>query len=196
MAFKSRNGQITRRCKGQEAQLVYNYFRTYDPSTGRYLESDPIGLAGGLNTYGYALQNPLRYTDPTGENPLTLPAAGTIARECLRNGLCAGTVGAATGVALGCVLNPSLCNSIVTEACADASDAIDDLLKPFLNEDKKLTPGEIKKLKGKGIDPEALKGGKATGKLDLFKDKKGNIKIKPKDGSGPGEPTGININDL
>ena len=51
-----------------EARLHYNYFRTYDPSTGRYLESDPIGLRGGLNTYGYALQNPLRYTDPTGES--------------------------------------------------------------------------------------------------------------------------------
>jgi uncharacterized protein RhaS with RHS repeats len=47
--------------------VVYNYFRTYDPSTGRYRESDPIGLEGGLNTYGYALQNPLRYADPTGE---------------------------------------------------------------------------------------------------------------------------------
>jgi len=69
-------------------------------------------------------------------------------------------------------------------------------LKPLLNEDKKLTPGEINKLKGAGIDPEELKGGKATGKLDLFKDRKGNIIIKPKDGSGPGEPTGININKL
>ncbi|WP_405234575.1 RHS repeat-associated core domain-containing protein [Lentisalinibacter salinarum] len=45
---------------------VYNYHRTYDPSTGRYLESDPIGLEGGLNTYGYALQNPLSYFDPDG----------------------------------------------------------------------------------------------------------------------------------
>jgi Bacterial toxin 33 len=70
------------------------------------------------------------------------------------------------------------------------------LVGPLLNEDKKLTPGEINKLKGKNIDPEALKGGKATGKLDLFKDRKGNIVIKPKDGSGPGEPTGININEL
>ncbi|MBK6583936.1 MAG: RHS repeat-associated core domain-containing protein [Gammaproteobacteria bacterium] len=49
-----------------ETGLNYNYFRDYDPGTGRYIESDPIGLEGGLNTYAYAGSNPLVYIDPDG----------------------------------------------------------------------------------------------------------------------------------
>jgi RHS repeat-associated protein len=45
---------------------VQNYFRDYDPAIGRYVESDPIGLDGGLNPYLYANGNPLAYTDPYG----------------------------------------------------------------------------------------------------------------------------------
>ena len=50
----------------QETGLHQNGFRTYDPDTGRYLTSDPIGLVGGLNTYLYANANPIRFTDPLG----------------------------------------------------------------------------------------------------------------------------------
>jgi len=50
----------------QENNLRYNYFRNYDPGLGRYVQSDPIGLAGGLNTFIYAGSSPLMYIDPIG----------------------------------------------------------------------------------------------------------------------------------
>lgn len=49
-----------------ETDTHYNYYRDYDPATGRFITSDPIGLQGGLNTYAYALNNPLGLTDPLG----------------------------------------------------------------------------------------------------------------------------------
>ena len=49
-----------------ETGLHYNYFRDYDPSVGRYVESDPIGLKGGLNTFGYANARPTVNADTFG----------------------------------------------------------------------------------------------------------------------------------
>ncbi len=49
-----------------ETGLHQNWMRDYDPTTGRYMQADPLGLVDGASIYGYALQNPGRYVDPTG----------------------------------------------------------------------------------------------------------------------------------
>lgn len=87
-----------------ETNLNYNYFRDYDPATGRYVESDPIGLQGGVNTFSYALGNPLSHSDPTGE------LVGTLANPV--------GLGAAAGLGI-CILIPSCRRGL-----EDAADTI------------------------------------------------------------------------
>jgi RHS repeat-associated protein len=53
--------------------LYYNYFRDYDPTTGRYPQPDPIGLMGGVSLYGYVGGDPMTRIDPLGLAP---PAGG------------------------------------------------------------------------------------------------------------------------
>ena len=54
-----------------ESGLHYNRFRYYDPDIGRFVSIDPIGLAGGTNSYGYAY-NPVGWVDPAGLSPCNI----------------------------------------------------------------------------------------------------------------------------
>jgi RHS repeat-associated protein len=90
-----------------ETGLHYNYFRDYDPSLGRYGESDPIGLLGGVGTYIYVDADPLRKSDPRGLIP---PGADP---ECFRRGECkCATAECAAGL-------PPAPPSYPTELCCD-----------------------------------------------------------------------------
>src|SRR5581483_10633359 len=54
-----------------QAGLHQNWMRDFDPATGRYGQSDPIGLSGGINTYAYVGSDPTRWNDTSGL--ITLP---------------------------------------------------------------------------------------------------------------------------
>jgi RHS repeat-associated protein len=60
------NLRLTGQYCDAETGLHYNYFRDYDPGVGRYVETDPIGLLGGVNPYTYVDGNPLSKADPFG----------------------------------------------------------------------------------------------------------------------------------
>jgi RHS repeat-associated protein len=98
------------------AQYYYNRYRDYNDATGRYIQADPIGLAGDANPYAYAMGNTLRYSDPTGELAWLIPiavgfAGGLVfdaALEQYKKMHCTCKNGASNGTPLGAAGNAAL----------------------------------------------------------------------------------------
>jgi len=85
---------ISLRLPGQwyasESGLHQNWMRDYDPSTGRYIEADLLGIDAGANLYPYIDGNPLNASDPTGHIALAVPAFCAVNPEvCVAAGLAA-----------------------------------------------------------------------------------------------------------
>ncbi|MFZ6658118.1 RHS repeat-associated core domain-containing protein, partial [Undibacterium sp. TJN19] len=152
----------------QETGLHYNYFRDYDPRTGRYVESDPIGLAGGMTTYGYVGANPVSGIDPNG---LILPVFGralAAAAACARNPACRTAAMAASAATAKAVSD--ICNTAYKKFknwYAQDNSAPNGASSPHIDPQEVggKTPDEIEGVAGdKGLQPKGPdpKGGRGS----------------------------------
>lgn len=173
--------------RDKESGLFYNWHRYYDPGTGRYITSDPIGLDGGLNTYAYVSNSPLMSVDPLG----LAPNPGEAACVLGPNPVC--VAGIATDVCTSLLVGGAALGTLLSTKEDDESKGEDSSAAESSPQDKKLTEGEIDRLIDGEVHPHDLKD---NSKQDLFKNKDGYIFVKPRGGIGPGDPTGLNINDF
>jgi RHS repeat-associated protein len=197
-------------------ELGLNYYKAkiYSPKIGRFLQTDPIFDKDDMNLYAYVGNDPIATNDPSGKSaevviPVIVITGYVILSNCAATPSCSELTGEmATSFINGATnllehLGKGIHETLVGvpgvdrthhENEGEEAESTDEGDRNAAD-DQRLTKGEIKKLTDAGEDAEQLKGGTATGSLDLFKDKKGNIYVKPKDGSGPGDPTGLNINN-
>lgn len=138
----------------EEVGLFYNYFRFYDPAIGRYIENDPIDLAGGLNRYAYVNGNPLHNIDPTGEFAIPFPViVNTVANIAIQ----------ATRIIL---------SSMIRDVVKDSGVISDATCPPEQDPDKckeiqTKIDSAVKRLK-RGIRNEKLNKGKKGGTLGHY----------------------------
>jgi RHS repeat-associated protein len=111
-----------------ETGLAYNWHRHYDPSLGRYIQPDPLGLetllSDGPSVYGYVGGNPLAQTDPTGLSPFTgFCLVGGIANPLCDIGILQDAVfGLTVGVEIGVTVWEMAKGRGTSEDCPSAKD--------------------------------------------------------------------------
>jgi RHS repeat-associated protein len=188
------DGQYT----SSDTGLIYLRARVYDPATAQFLSVDPLA-SSTREPYVYAGDDPLTYRDRSGlgieevfEGGSGIPCPWCAAQEDVQEAL----EGAYHEIQHGAEW---VYNHVGTEELDEPADqgaaASENACGPERNpaQDKKLSPGQIKRLKEAGFDPHELKLGAGE---DLYMDSEGNIYAKPQGGAGPGEPIGINIKNL
>lgn len=98
----------------KETNNHYNYFRGYDPSLGRYVESDPIGLRAGLNTYAYVGGAPLNYVDSLGLDRCNCIALSGVRPSTTKSGVRMQKI-----CTYDCTCTFTACNQEVTRTISD-----------------------------------------------------------------------------
>jgi RHS repeat-associated protein len=200
--------------------------RDYDPQTGRFLQPDPfkgyLSEPTSQNPYMYCRGNPIKYSDPSGYDynlskqqkiELIHAVGQTLSGYALMllGGTMTGGGGAMSATGVGAI--PGVPLSIEEAAVTGTGFTLGTtgliktaaILRNASNggggeQDKRLSAGEIRRMEERGVKAEEVKkdyiGPKNISCYDLFKDKEGVIKIKPKSGSGEGVVTDYNIKDF